>query len=313
MRLLADETLKRAVGHSPAHPRRRYLRPTSTASPASATLKAQLEASPILRLRQLLARGARRDRRAAEVRRPDSDGPQAGAARAEAVGQSARRFIDAASRISLELMRSATGDKCASLLAAIDRTVTGRGRARACRRGSRAHCPIRFTIDARLDAVGCLLDQIGLRGRHPRAAARSARSRARAARGWRFGRGGPRAILPPFATGSRLPPGVPSCSPRKARAWDCRKSWRASPANCARSSPSSARRLPPRSIDDPPHQRRDGGFVSEGFRADLDDARAVERGQPPRDGGTRDTLRRRDRHQVAQASATTTFSASISR
>ena len=28
-------------------------------------------------------------------------------------------------------------------------------------------------------------------------------------------------------------------------------------------------------VDDPPHQRRDGGFVRAGFRADLDEARSL--------------------------------------
>ena len=84
-------------------------------------------------------------------------------------GSDAILLIDAASRASLELVRSAAGDKHGSLLAAIDRTVTGAG---ARELAARLASPLRDVtrINCRLDAVGFLIDQ-------ENAAQRSARTR----------------------------------------------------------------------------------------------------------------------------------------
>ena len=70
--------------------------------------------------------------------------------------------IDAASRASLELVRSSSGDKQGSLLAAIDRTVTGPG---ARELAARLSSPLRdpHAIEARLDAVALLIEDEPLR------------------------------------------------------------------------------------------------------------------------------------------------------
>ena len=73
-------------------------------------------------------------------------------------GSDAILLIDAASRASLELVRSVSGEKQGSLLAAIDRTVTGAG---ARELAARLASPLRDVtrINCRLDAVGFLIDQ----------------------------------------------------------------------------------------------------------------------------------------------------------
>ena len=70
-------------------------------------------------------------------------------------GPSAHLVIDAPTRSSLELLRSTSGDKSSSLLAAIDRTVTGPG---ARELAARLASPLRdpAAIADRLDAVGFL-------------------------------------------------------------------------------------------------------------------------------------------------------------
>ena len=68
-------------------------------------------------------------------------------------GPANRLVIDAPSRASLELLRSLGGERQGSLLAAIDRTVTGPG---ARELAARLASPLRDprAIAARLDAVG---------------------------------------------------------------------------------------------------------------------------------------------------------------
>ena len=72
-------------------------------------------------------------------------------------GAGAHLVIDAASRASLELIRSTSGDKRASLLGAIDRTVTGPG---ARELAARLATPLRdaAAIAARLDDVAFLAE-----------------------------------------------------------------------------------------------------------------------------------------------------------
>lgn len=99
-------------------------------------------------------------------------------------------FIDAATRASLELIRSNQGARQGSLLAAIDRTVTGAGaRELAKRLSSPLTCAA--SINARLDAVGYLANQPRLR-HDLRAELRAAPDLARALARIALGRGGPR-------------------------------------------------------------------------------------------------------------------------
>ena len=183
-----------------------------------------------------------------------------------------RLVIDAASRASLELLRSLSGEKGGSLLAAIDRTVTGPG---ARELAARLSSPLRDcqAIAARLDAVGFLHEDETLRG-DLRTSLRAAPDIARAISRLALQRGGPRdlaavregmgaaarcARLLREAAGSiGLPDALANVAQRLT--------------GCSRALEGLlARAL----VDDPPHLRRDGGFVRAGHRADLDDARAL--------------------------------------
>ncbi|HEY1246844.1 MAG TPA: DNA mismatch repair protein MutS, partial [Hyphomicrobiaceae bacterium] len=77
-------------------------------------------------------------------------------------GSAAHMLIDAPTRASLELTRSTSGERKASLLAAIDRTVTGPG---ARELAARLASPLRdvHAINARLDALAFLADGEALR------------------------------------------------------------------------------------------------------------------------------------------------------
>ena len=105
-------------------------------------------------------------------------------------GRGATMVIDAASRASLELLRSTSGDKNGSLLAAIDRTVTGPG---ARELAARISSPLRelAAVIARQDAVGFLVDEMGVR-EDLRRELRGAPDVARAISRLSLQRGGPR-------------------------------------------------------------------------------------------------------------------------
>ncbi len=184
-------------------------------------------------------------------------------------GASAALLIDAASRSSLELVRATSGGKEGSLLAAIDRTVTGPG---ARELAARLSAPLRDAaeIHARLDCVGFLVEAETLRD-DLRAALRTAPDIARAVSRLAFGRGGPRDLaairdglaaaesaavkLSMAARGIGLPGALEGVRVRLARA-------------AGRLQSDLAAAL----VDEPPHLRRDGGFVRAGFRQSLDEA-----------------------------------------
>src|SRR5262249_27874402 len=149
-----------------------------------------------------------------------------------------------------------------SLLHAIDRTVTGPG---ARELSARLSAPLRdpATIAARLDAVGFLSDNETLRG-DLRGTLRAAPDIARARSRLALQRGGPRdlaAVRDGLATASQcarllsegaggigLPEGLAGIQQRLAQ-----------------SSGELTDLLTRALVDDPGHQRRDGGFVRAGF------------------------------------------------
>jgi DNA mismatch repair protein MutS len=230
-------------------------------------------------------------------------------------GPAGHLVIDAATRTSLELTRSTSGDRKASLIAAIDRTVTGPG---ARELSARLASPLRDVqaIGARLDAVEVLRDDEGLRENLRRALKHTpdlARAMARLA----LQRGGPRDLgavrdalaaaqtcrellhdasgtlplqgnskvedergachnvpTPQGAGGPRgdrgrgggllhgEPVGLPgTLGPIAQRLTACDASLQTMLARAL--------------VDDPPHLKRDGGFVRDGFSADLDAARIL--------------------------------------
>jgi DNA mismatch repair protein MutS len=98
--------------------------------------------------------------------------------------------IDAATRDSLELVRSATGDRKGSLLDCTDRTVTGGG-ARMLAADLSAPLMDRAAIEARLDLIGWMVDDNRLRS-DLRAALKALPDVARALGRIAAGRGSPR-------------------------------------------------------------------------------------------------------------------------
>lgn len=182
-------------------------------------------------------------------------------------------LIDAASRASLELVRSASGEKQGSLLSAIDRTLTGAG---ARELASRLSSPLRDAsrINARLDAVGYLIDQETLRS-DLRAALRMASDIARAISRLGFGRGSPRDL-------AGVRDGLASadaCADLLAAA----AGGMGLPADLSRiagelQAVGAGLRadLAAALVDEPPHLKRDGAFVRAGYRPELDEARRLK-------------------------------------
>ncbi|MGZ5822662.1 MAG: DNA mismatch repair protein MutS, partial [Hyphomicrobium sp.] len=188
-------------------------------------------------------------------------------------GSDSLLLIDAASRASLELTRSTAGEKQGSLLGAIDRTVTGAG---ARELAGRLASPLRDPrqIESRLDAVGFLIDQESLR-EALRDSLRSAPDLARAVSRLAFARGSPRdlgavrdalgiaarvlELLAGDGDGMGLPAELSRISVRLGSVAD---DLHAALAGAL--------------VDDPPHLRRDGGFVREGFKSELDEARRLK-------------------------------------
>ena len=193
-------------------------------------------------------------------------------------GTGATLVIDAASRASLELVRATSGEKAGSLLEAIDHTVTGAGaRELAARLATPLTDPRK--IEARLDAVAMLVESEALRDAM-RATLKGAPDLARAVSRLAFGRGGPR-DLKGIAQGLAASAEVARLLGTKSRAIDF-------PGELARlleridGQGAELRALFDAAlVDEPPHLRRDGGFVRHGFRPALDEAIAL------RDNGRR--------------------------
>lgn len=194
------------------------------------------------------------------------------------MGGAAALLIDAATRSSLELIRATTGEKAGSLLDAIDRTMTGPG---ARELAARLASPLRdaATIEARLDAVAFFVEREPLRD-DIRGCLSRAPDIARAISRLAFARGGPRdlagigqglaaarqaaALLSSAAGAIGLPGDIARIAERLAHA-----------------SSDLHDILKAALVEDPPHLKRDGGFVRAGYRKSLDEALAL------RDGGRR--------------------------
>ncbi len=181
--------------------------------------------------------------------------------------------IDAASRTSLELVKSSSGEKAASLLNAIDRTVTASG---ARELQARVASPLNdlAEIDSRLDAVGFLHERQRLLDTL-RASLRSAPDIARALSRLAFNRGGPRdlgAIRDGIAAAACCAKdlgeasgalGLPDALLRIAAHLKSRET------------DALAASLTGALGEELPHLRRDGGFIKAGFSADFDKARGL--------------------------------------
>ncbi len=187
-------------------------------------------------------------------------------------GSRAHLLIDAPSRASLELVRSLSGDRKSTLLYAIDRTVTGPGARELASRLASPLCDP-AVVGARLDAVGLLVDRETLR-EDLRRDLRHSPDLARAISRLALQRGSPRdlsavresldaasrcaRLLSAEGQGIGLPDALVSIS---ARLEGCDQDL----------APLLARAL----VDNPPHLRREGGFVREGYSSELDETRAL--------------------------------------
>ena len=183
--------------------------------------------------------------------------------------------IDPATRWSLEIERSQTGGREGSLLAAIDRTVTSAG---ARLLASRLARPLVSpdAIATRLDAVEAFFDRRSLR-RDLRDMLKGSGDLARAVSRLALGRGGPRDL-------GALRQGLTAGAAVKARLAGAVEPLNPPPAEIQRALDDLAfgQELTDLVADldrglgqDLPHLARDGGFVAAGFRAELDEARAL--------------------------------------
>ena len=174
-------------------------------------------------------------------------------------------LIDAATRRNLELLTSLAGERQGSLLAAIDRTVTGAGgrllAARLSAPLARAE-PIR----RRLEAVQALIDDPGLRA-DLRQALKGCPDLERALSRLSLGRGGPRDLL-------AIRTGLASAGRIRQRLAGSGSSLAAS-GQAIEGLPDLVTRLDAALVPDPPFLARDGGFIAEGFQVELDRLRTL--------------------------------------
>ncbi|MEP9354444.1 DNA mismatch repair protein MutS [Xanthobacter sp. KR7-65] len=175
--------------------------------------------------------------------------------------------IDAGTRVNLELVRTTSGERRGSLLAAVDRTVTAAGARLLARRIAEPLTDL-SAIRARHDAVACLCEDGALR-RTLRAALARAPDMARSVTRLALQRGGPRdlAAVRDGLDGALAVAGLFGTEPPA----DLRRAA----AALARVPHAVALDLASALADSLPHHRRDGGFVREGYDGELDATRAL--------------------------------------
>ncbi|HXF52699.1 MAG TPA: DNA mismatch repair protein MutS [Hyphomicrobiaceae bacterium] len=181
-------------------------------------------------------------------------------------------LIDASSRASLELVRSTSGERQGSLLAAIDRTVTGAGARELAARLASPLAQVEPIID-RLDAVDYLLEREGLREKL-RQTLRAAGDVARAVSRLALQRGSPRdlgAVRDGIAQGracaALIEDAAAGVAPPRTLDLIVRRLQGVSTG--------LAEALTAALVEAPPPVKRDGGFVRTGYRAELDEARRL--------------------------------------
>jgi DNA mismatch repair protein MutS len=176
-------------------------------------------------------------------------------------------LIDAATRANLELVRTLSGERQGSLLAAIDRTVTAAG---ARMLASRLANPLtdQAAIAERLDAVAALVAASGLRA-EIREQLNAVPDMARALTRIAMDRSGPRDLA---AIGQGL---VAAAALAAHVAEGATGELRHAAEGLARPDPTVASLLASALADELPLMKRDGGFVRAGYRAALDETRAL--------------------------------------
>ncbi len=184
--------------------------------------------------------------------------------------QGAAMAIDAATRRNLELVRTLAGERQGSLLAVIDRTVTGPGaRLLAARLASPLTEPA--AVRARLDDVAFFVDEANLRN-DVRALLRRCPDLERALTRISLGRGGPR-DLAAIRDGLREAEALrdtlagPAYGPPPAGVDACAASLGHHAA--------VVERLDRALAADLPLLTRDGGFIAAGYHGELDEQRTL--------------------------------------
>ncbi len=180
--------------------------------------------------------------------------------------------IDAATRANLEIIRSTRGERRGSLLAAVDRTLTGAG---ARELASRLASPLmdEKAIGARLDAVGFLLEETALRAKlrgDIKAAPDIARALARLA----LARGGPR-DLGAIRAGLEVAAACAGDLEAQARTMGLPGELEDIATRLRAAAPGLLEELQAALGDELPLNRRDGGFVRPGYAQELDEHRTL--------------------------------------
>ena len=174
-------------------------------------------------------------------------------------------LIDAATRRNLELLTSLAGERQGSLLAAIDRTVTGAGGRLL---AARLAAPLASAppIRRRLEAVQALVDDPALRA-DLRQALKGCPDLERALSRLSLGRGGPRDLL-------AIRVGLASAGRIRQRLAGSGSSLAASGQAIA-DHPDLVAKLDAALIPEPPFLARDGGFIAAGWQVELDRLRTL--------------------------------------
>jgi DNA mismatch repair protein MutS len=183
--------------------------------------------------------------------------------------QSATLEIDAATRVNLELTRTLKGEREGSLLATIDLTTTPAGARLLAERIAAPSCEPAL-IAQRLDAVSFFVEEIELRSRL-RALLARVPDVARALSRLSLQRGGPRdlnairAALTSAREIAALFASRANVAEHVAREIDA----------LSRADVELEEAIGRRLVSDPPLDKRAGGFIAEGFDAELDEARRL--------------------------------------
>ena len=182
---------------------------------------------------------------------------------------SAHMAIDAATRVSLELLETQRGQEKGSLRHEIDLAVTPPGSRLLARRLAAPLCDAN-QINARLDAVECLVSD-GLLTQRLRSDLKSVPDLTRALTRLALGRGGPRDLR---ATGGAVAAAI-ALADRLATLDRPPAELKTIAARLADAPAALAAELVAAIDDEPPLLARDGGFVKRGYDAPLDAERAL--------------------------------------
>jgi len=180
--------------------------------------------------------------------------------------------IDPATRASLEIDRDQSGSRKNSLLAVIDRTITGPG---ARRLSDHLVRPLldKDAINARLDAVDWFVNHQSIRG-EIRSCLKQSQDMARAVSRLSLGRGGPRdvlAIQQAVTTGRNISNIIAPKTPDVAeQISDCLRSFKLSDLT-----ESLIADIASAFNETAPMLVRDGGFIKESWNTDLDALRTL--------------------------------------